>query len=445
MKKIRFISMALCLLMLVLCFASCEELISSLGTSQNGLSAYEIAVKNGFVGTEQEWLESLKGETVYVPQEPSDTTPPVINQTITDNNITINAPSGDVLHATTKGLSSVVSVFATFTSDSEEYSSGGAGVFYKLFAGGDAFVITNYHVVYDQYSDTENKISDDIVLYLYGMEYVEYAIKAEYVGGSMSYDLAVLRVEDSKVLEDAMARGTVREADVTQTPVSVGETVIAVGNPSAEGIAATSGIVSVDSEYIKMTGADNSTEIELRVIRTDTPINQGNSGGGLFNSKGELVGIVNAKIISTDVENIGYAIPSGVFTSICDNIIHYCYGTDCESVMRPLLGITLQVKDMWTELDMETGLLVRHESSEIVLIGENALAQGKLQLGDVVKGMKVGEKTVMANRQYEIIDALINARAGDTVIVIIERVEAGQSVQKEISITITEESITAQK
>lgn len=450
MKKTKIALALAMLLSLLLVFVSCDMLFPSTvedgKDGKDGLSAYEIAVKNGFEGTEQEWLESLKGETVYITEEPDDDTPPVINQTITENDITINAQGSDVQYATTKGLSSVVSVYATFTdSYGTEYSSGGSGVFYKLYSGGDAFVITNYHVVYDVDSATENQISDNIVLYLYGMEYVAYAVEAEYVGGSMSYDLAVLRVDDSDVLADAMEKGAVCEATVATGAVTVGETVIAVGNPSAEGIAATSGIVSVDSEYIEMTGADNKTAIELRVIRTDTPINQGNSGGGLFNTKGELVGIVNAKIISTDVENIGYAIPSGVFTAICDNIIHYCYGTDCETVMRPLLGITLQVKEMWTELDTQTGVLVKHETSEVIEIGDNAIAKGKLQLGDVIKGVKIGDETITPNRQYEIIDALINVRAGETVVIIVDRVENGETVEKEISVTITESAITAQK
>ena len=80
-------------------------------------------------------------------------------------------------------------------------------------------------------------------------------------------------------------------------------------------------------------------------MRVDTAINSVNSGGGLFDDEGSLIGIVNAKIIYDGVENIGYAIPSNVAVSIAENIIHYCYGTDTESVQRALLGITVSTSD----------------------------------------------------------------------------------------------------
>ena len=79
---------------------------------------------------------------------------------------------------------------------------------------------------------------------------------------------------------------------------------------------------------------------EMRVIRVDTAVNPGNSGGGLFNSKGELIGIVNAKIISSDVENIGYAIPSSVAINVADNIINHTFQLLC---ICNYLNITVNV------------------------------------------------------------------------------------------------------
>ena len=81
-----------------------------------------------------------------------------------------------------------------------------------------------------------------------------------------------------------------------------------------------------------MTAADNRTEVSFRVMRVDAPVNSGNSGGGLFDGQGKLIGIVNAKIVDEGVENIGYAIPSNVAVSIANNIIDYCYRTDTERV-----------------------------------------------------------------------------------------------------------------
>lgn len=430
--------------MLFLALASCDT--SSLDSEDSsssevrepldGLSAYDIAVKNGFTGTEQEWLESLKADTEVIERQP------IINQDITQNNIAISNTGSDLLGATSKGLASAVSVFAHFTGEHGELlSSAGSGVIASINAMGDAFIVTNYHVVFSPDSVSEDGISDNIVLYLYGMETVDAKIDATYVGGSMNYDLAVLRVEKNEILKDAYARGTARAVDVALGEPTPGQRVIAVGNPSAEGIAVTSGIISVDSEYIQMLGADNKTTVEFRVMRTDTPINQGNSGGGLYNDRGELVGIVNAKIMSSDVENIGYAIPASVYEAITSNIIYYCYKQECKSVVRPLLGISIQVCEMWTELDKTTGLIERHEKSKVVLVTEGSLADGKVNVGDIVISAQVGTGPIkVVERQYHLIDALINARVGETVQLRVERVETGKI--ETVSFIITEECLS---
>ena len=444
MRKLKIAALLLSLCMLFVALTSCDiaSLFEEESSSQsapkdglNGLSAYEIAVRNGYTGTEEEWLASLKADTEVIEKQP------IINQDITENNIAISTTGGDLTAATSKGLASAVSVHAHFVgAHGEISSSAGAGVIYSVNADGDAFVITNYHVVYSTSSLTENGVSENIVLYLYGMESIDAKIEATYIGGSMNYDLAVLRVEDSEVLAQAYARGVAKGVDTNTDTVLPGQSVIAIGNPSAEGIAVTKGIVSVDSEYIKMLGADNKTTVEFRVIRTDTPINQGNSGGGLFNDKGQLVGIVNAKIISSDVENIGYAIPASVCDAIVKNIIYYCFGQECESVVRPLLGISLQVVDSWTELNTSTGLIEKHEKSQVVLVTEGSLADGKVNVGDTVVSITVGSKTVVVERQFELIDALINARVGTSITLCVVRAETGET--ENIEIEITKECLT---
>ena len=80
------------------------------------------------------------------------------------------------------------------------------------------------------------------------------------------------------------------------------------------------------------------------------------SGGGLYNDVGNLIGVVNAKIVYDGVENIGYAIPSNVAISIAENIIDYCYGTEVERVQRALLGITVSASNSKAVYDSETGL-----------------------------------------------------------------------------------------
>lgn len=373
---------------------------------------------------------------------------------INNTTVEITNDSGDLSFAASKGLRSAVSVYCTFTATvggiwpwnpyptEQTYYSAGSGVIYQLDKDGNAFIITNYHVVFDADSDTENHISDKIFVYLYGRESEEYAIEATYVGGSSNYDIAVLRVNKSNVLASAYASGAASPVNIANSDeISAGNIAIAIGNPSASdvsGISVTQGIVSVDSEYITMTGADEMSQVTYRVIRVDTPINSGNSGGGLFDSQGNLIGIVNAKIASSNIENIGYAIPSNIVRAVADNVIDYCYNASNESVMRCILGITIQVSSLDTFYDSQSGLFHRIEQISISEITTNSLADGKLKVNDVIKSIKIGEKTVEITRQHHLIDAMLDARVGDEVIFTVER----DGEELTVSITIVEGCLT---
>jgi serine protease Do len=287
---------------------------------------------------------------------------------------------------------------------------------------------------------TSNVISNKINLYLFGMEATEYGIPATYVGGSMNYDIAVLRVENSSVLREAIAAGSVAAATLANSDkIAAGQSTIAIGNPEASGISVTTGIVSVDSEYIDMTGSDDVTPVSFRVIRTDTAVNSGNSGGGLFNGKGELIGIVNAKISSTDVENIGYAIPSNVARAIADNIIDFCYGKSCKTVMRGLLGITVTTNALSTKYNTETGVLERYEEIVVHEVNKGGLGETILKAGDILKTITLGERKVEITRQYHLIDAMLDVRVGDTVYM--EILRNGEEIT--VSTVITEDCLVA--
>ena len=366
-----------------------------------------------------------------------------------------NNGSDSVAFASAKGLRSAVSVYCSFeatvggnsfwnpTPSTQTYYSTGSGVIYKIDENGSAFIITNHHVVYHSSSNTKNHVSNNIYVYLYGMENQSCAIPASYVGGSVNYDIAVLRVEKSEILKAAYLSGSAAAVTVGNSDdVAPGMTTIAIGNPSAtdlSGISVTKGIVSVDSEYITMTADDNSGEISFRVIRTDTPVNAGNSGGGLFNDSGELIGIVNAKITSTDIEGIAYAIPSSVARAIADNIIDYCYGTDCESVMRGLLGVSITTTAYSSVYDSEKGILRRVEEISVYQITAGGLGDGMLRQGDVIRSITIGEKTVTVSRQHHLIDAMLDVRVGDTVSIVIVR----DGAEKTVSTTITENALAA--
>ncbi len=358
---------------------------------------------------------------------------------VIQNTIVIEGTSSDVSYAAASGLRSSVSVLAKHGTSG--YATG-SGVIASIYDDkGSAFIITNYHVVY-----YNGGISSDISVYLYGMQSSKYEIKATYVGGSPYYDVAVLKVENSDVLKKSVANGSVIAVKMADSDtVAPGNTAIAIGAPGVSdstalsGISVTSGIVSVESEYITMTSINGVQETEFRVIRIDTAVNSGNSGGGLFNIKGELVGIVNAKISQSDVENIAYAIPSNVVHAVYTNIVDYCNNTDCQSVMRALVGVTLTVNSLYTEYDEKTGYLRAYE--EVVVYGTeaNGLSYGVFEVGDIVKSVQIGERITDVKKMYHIIDAMLYARVGDEVITTVKR--NGQEIK--VKMTITEDCLTA--
>ena len=371
-------------------------------------------------------------------------------ETVSSESIVINGEDSEASLASAKALRSSVSIVSNFQTSvyqggwypgggqttTRDYTASGSGVIYKMDkAEGDAFIITNYHVVYDASSNTENGISNNIDVYLYGSEIEEKAIDATYVGGSLYYDIAVLRVENSEILKESSAC----EVSVFDSNnVVVGDSAIAIGNAQGYGVSVSLGIVSVDSEYITMISADGKTEVSFRVMRVDAAVNSGNSGGGLFNGNGDLIGIVNAKIVYDGVENIGYAIPSKVAVSIAENIIDYCYGTDEERVQRALLGITISATDSKAVYDTETGKIKIEETVSVYEVAEGSLAKGMLQTGDVLLSATLNGETVDISRQYHVIDMMLDVRAGDTITFSVLR----NDEEKTITIVITEECLT---
>lgn len=415
-----------------------------------GKSAYEIAVENGFDGDEEEWLESLQGE------DGSDGTDGADGQDGKDGTDGADGEDGadgkdgedgnTVINVNeTTGYQtavlSAVSVFCNFAGSgywSSASTSAGSGVIYRLDKEkGDAYIITNYHVVYNASSYySQGQISDDIYIYLYGMEAEAYAIPAAYIGGSMNYDIAVLKVSENEILKNSNARAvTVADFD----DLSVGQSAVAIGNPEAEGISVTRGIVSVDSESLTMTALDGMGQITYRAIRVDTPVNSGNSGGGLFNLSGELIGIVNAKIADESIEGIAYAIPVSIAIGVTQNIIDHSANADyTDGVWKYLLGVGVVSNNLRTELTEDGSAVVIREDVVIDSLTEGSLTDGVLKVGDLIRSLTVGGKTYEATRSFVIVDAMLNARVGDTVTVTFER--EGETLTR--TFTITENDVT---
>lgn len=335
--------------------------------------------------------------------------------------VTVNADSSSMRFAAAKSLMSAVRVESLFEGSLGQYIqvSNGAGVIYKLDKdAGDAYIITNYHVVYDADAITSNKIADEINVYLYGMEYSDYKISCEYVGGAMTYDIAVLKVKGNELIKtSAVAAAEVADSEA----VEVLDTAIAVGNPASSGLSATLGSVSVKSEYLEILAPDNETMVEYRVMRIDTPVNSGNSGGGLFNAEGKLIGIVNAKEGDTSLENMGYAIPSNLAVYVTENIIRNCDGKPNEQVIKCRIGMMIAVSDIKSEYDAENGVIKVTETCAITEFETGSIAEVMLMVGDVIKSFEIDGVTYEVKHNYDGGEILLNANLSSVIYINVER------------------------
>lgn len=461
-KKFTVILSVLLVAVFMVALAGCDE-----GNTDNTVyvSAYDIAVKNGFIGTEAEWLESLKGadgangtnglnglngtdgETVFSVEDVYDAAVESgyegdFLQFVSDY---IKVDLGaDNTYSVSKAILSSVTIRSDFTKATtdffgrptgsyQDYTAGGAGVIYRLDKEqGSAYIVTNFHVVYDASSIQSNHISDNINVYLYGSEYFEMKIPAKFVGGAAHYDIAVLRVEDSDILRNSDAEAVT----VAESTVSVGQTAMAVGFPAGEGMSVTKGIVSVDSEIIEVE-VDGVKKYSLRVMRVDTAINSGNSGGGLFDSRGELIGIVNAKYNSTTIENIGYAIPAAAAIAAADNVIDNCTDASRTSIYKCQIGVTPAITDSRMQYDRATGKTVIVETVTIQKIAEGSLSDGVLEVGDVLESAVLHGVTHELTRYFLLSDLMLEARPGDVLTVNYNR----NGTPGSADITLTEDCV----
>ena len=148
---------------------------------------------------------------------------------------------------------------------------------------------------------------------------------ATVVGEDDTSDVAVLKIDAT-----GLTPATVGDSD----SLSVGDSVLAVGNPLGElGGTVTSGIVSALNRIVTIQGTSSTNTMSL--IQMDATVSPGNSGGGLFNMNGELIGLVNAKSSSSDAEGLGFAIPINDAIQVAQDLLENGYVSG-----RPYMGIT---------------------------------------------------------------------------------------------------------
>lgn len=238
--------------------------------------------------------------------------------------------------------------YGTYTPEQREVQGSGSGI---IIGKNDTelLVATNYHVV--EGADTLSVGFCDST-----------ACEAKVKGYDSEKDLAVVAVSlddiDSDTM-DAISIATIGNSD----NLKVGEQVIAIGNALGYGQSVTTGIVSAKNRQLNSDDTvgdyDSDSNKATNLIQTDAAINPGNSGGALLNMNGEVVGINSAKLASTEVEGIGYAIAISDVTDILENLMNEETRDKVED--HGVLGITVQtVSDEVTEAyGVPEGVLIR--------------------------------------------------------------------------------------
>lgn len=414
-------------------------------TSCAGKSAYEIACENGFVGSEQDWLLSLKGADGKDAQDV--TVGDLYEAWLAEGNegsiedffdayLSLNVGTENDLAIIQQNLTSVVTVYSSFPVVTEEgpeikYSLG-SGVIIDLHKStGDAIILTNYHCIFNAKSTVEKGRPQQVGVYLYGGligvdgagNFAGDVVHASIVGAALSYDIAVLKVEGSNLLKNSCAT----QAQIgTSENIVVGQKVRVIGNAEGEGISVAEGEISVDSQYITLNINPAVGTLNYRVMRTSAPINHGNSGGGLFDAQGRLVGINNAKNTDEDVENMGYALPIDQVMRVVDNILDN--GGVC---LQARMGVMVQTTSASAVLDSVTGKLKVVETLVISTVSFGSAASVALSAGDKLVSIEVGGVTYPIERRYHLGEYLLDVRQGDSVKITVLR--GGVSVTKTVT------------
>lgn len=279
---------------------------------------------------------------------------------------------------------------------SEPQVSEGVGTGTGIVMTEDGYIVTNAHVIYMQDTDeyTAGEAKEVSVLFSNEEEY-----DAKIVAFDIETDLAVLKVDAS-----GFTPATFGNSD----ELRVGELVIAVGNPLGFDFfgSVTSGIVSALDREISI------NDRKMTLLQTDAAINEGNSGGPLLNSCGQVIGINSAKLSasygSVSIEGLGFAIPINNAKIIIDDLINYKHVKG-----RPQIGISaVDITDVHSSyLGLPMGIYVR-----TIAEGSAAEAAG-IKVGDIIIGINDEAVTTMDE-----LNSIKNKfKAGDTITLKIHR------------------------
>lgn len=287
------------------------------------------------------------------------------------------------------------------------YSGYGSGIVFTE----DGYILTNAHVV-----DGAEKLV--VVVNDYNDASLTYEYEAEVIGSDASTDIAVVKI----ARDEKFVAAKIGNSD----SLKVGQDVCAIGNPGVTGDimfehTMTKGIIS------GLNRVSLSEGFSLSLIQTDTAINSGNSGGGLFDMYGNVIGVVNSKIVTDTYEGIGFALTINEAKPIMEDLLSYGFVKS-----RPVLGITtVELNEYRAELygvRISKGLLVAEIRKDA------AVAKSDLRISDVITKINGTNVETVADVQT----IISKMKAGDKVTATVARANSSgelESIDVEIELS----------
>lgn len=274
----------------------------------------------------------------------------------------------------------------------------------------ELLIATNNHVIEDAKTISVQFIDGEIY------EAVE-------KGADSSNDLAVIAVKVSDVKKDTMNQ--IKIADIGNSDdTKVGEMVIAIGNALGYGQSVTVGYISAKDREITETSDNGQTQNKIKAIQTDAAINPGNSGGALINMQGQVIGINSAKIASSTVEGVGYAIPVSVATPIIDELMNREVLDDDEKGYLGISGKTVSQEAV--AYNVPYGVHVKE-------VAEGGAAdKAGIKVNDVITAVNKMEVTTMESLQEKV----NSYRKGTEVEITLQRSNNGKYEEKKVTVTL---------
>lgn len=344
------------------------------------------------------------------------TTKTVSNAKLTTSTSTVTSDVSDIVENTLPSIVSITNMsvqevqnFFGGTSQ-QESESAGSGIIISQ-NDSELLVVTNNHVV--EGSDTLTVTFND-----------GNSVEAQIKGTDSARDLAVVAVPLDKISDDTM--NAIKVATLGDSDsLKVGEPAIAIGNALGYGQSVTTGIVSATGRTID--GFDGE------YIQTDAAINPGNSGGALLNANGEVIGINSAKINSSAVEGMGFAIPISDASDVIQNLMNKETRSKVSDEERGDLGIKgYDVSEEGAQMyNMPTGVYVKE-----VMSGGGAEKAG-LTKGSIITGFEGSSISGMSSLQEQ----LQYYKAGEEVTLTVQIPDKnGEYTEKDIKVTLGKNS-----